>query len=84
MDITICPKCGIILKPKEENDLLFLECTVCGYKKEYTSWMEHTCTSCGYQKAIVVLNEIVLGDEDWVTIYRCVKCGNTDKEGFGT
>jgi DNA-directed RNA polymerase subunit M/transcription elongation factor TFIIS len=82
MNNTICPKCGIVLLPKEENDLVFLQCTVCGFKKEYTEWVEHICQNCNHLKAIVVYHAMVMGDEGTTTIYKCISCGTTDKEGF--
>jgi len=80
MDNTICPKCGIILSPKEENELVFLDCTVCGYRKEYMDWVEHTCVECKHGKAIVL--SMVMNEEDTTTMYKCISCGMIEKEGF--
>ncbi len=82
MNNPICPNCGIVLLPKEEGPLVFVECSACRYRKEYKDWVEQLCPKCGHYKAIVILNQMVLGDEDWVTIYKCINCGYSYKEGF--
>ena len=82
MDNTICPKCGIALHPKAEGDSVIIECSICGFTKEYGNWVMHPCPSCSFPKAIIVLNQNALGDEDWVTILKCLGCGATYKEGF--
>ncbi len=79
---TICPKCGIILLPKEVGDLVFIECSICRFKREYKDWAEHTCQECGHNKAIIVVDIMVRGDEGMTTIFRCLHCGATEKEGY--
>ncbi len=79
---SFCPKCRILIFPKVENEEIFIECTNCGFRKRFDDWTEHDCTNCNYNKAIVILHEMVRGDEGTTTMYRCLKCGATDKEGW--
>ncbi len=82
MDITMCPKCGIILAPKEEGELVFLECGVCGFRKEYKDRVEYLCPVCKHSKAIILYSAMTRGDEDATTLYKCINCGATNKEGY--
>jgi DNA-directed RNA polymerase subunit M/transcription elongation factor TFIIS len=79
----ICRKCRIILLPKEEGEKVVVECTNCGFKKDFDGWAEHLCTECSHTKSIVVFHEMVKGDEGTTTVYRCINCGHTEKEGWG-
>jgi DNA-directed RNA polymerase subunit M/transcription elongation factor TFIIS len=82
MESTMCPKCGIVLSPKEENEIVSLHCGVCGFNKEYKDWVEHLCTKCSHGKAIVIYHAMSPDDTD-TTIYKCISCGTTDKEELG-
>lgn len=77
-----CKKCMILLHPKDENNEIFLECTNCGFKEAFTDWVEHTCNSCNHDKATILYHEMIKGDEGTTTMYRCIKCGATDKDGY--
>jgi DNA-directed RNA polymerase subunit M/transcription elongation factor TFIIS len=68
--------------PKEEADGVFLECKNCGFRKPFDGWTEHDCSVCSHKKAIVILHEMVRGDEGTTTMYRCLNCGTVDKEGW--
>jgi DNA-directed RNA polymerase subunit M/transcription elongation factor TFIIS len=68
--------------PKAEDNGVFLECKRCGYKRQFDNWIEHTCSSCNYDKSIVILDQMVRGDEGMTTIFKCLNCGNIDKEGY--
>lgn len=78
----ICPKCKIIIKPTEENSTLYAKCGNCGYKKEFTDWVPHACGKCGYDKAVIVYYASTRGDEETTTLYRCIRCGATSREGW--
>jgi DNA-directed RNA polymerase subunit M/transcription elongation factor TFIIS len=77
-----CPKCRILLSPKEENGDLIIKCSNCGYTKNFTDWIEHICPKCNYDKAVVVYHAMERGDEGTTTMFRCIKCGAVDKEGY--
>ncbi len=79
---SFCPKCRIMIAPKEVEDEVVLECSNCGFRKVLTHWSEHECPSCHHNKAVVVFHEMVKGDEGTTTIYRCINCGTTSKEGW--
>lgn len=68
--------------PKEGNELVFIECSVCGFKKEYKDWVERTCQKCGHNKAMIVADLMVRGDEGMTTIFKCLNCGMREKEGY--
>lgn len=78
----VCPHCKITISPKEEGDKVFIECTNCGYRREVLDWVEHTCSKCKCEKAIVVYHATTIADESTTTLYKCVRCGNTEREGF--
>lgn len=75
-----CPKCMILLTPKLEGDNVIVQCSNCGYKKDFKQWVEHTCSKCGFDKCIIVYHAKIKGDEDTLTIYKCIKCGATERE----
>lgn len=77
-----CPNCRIMIMPKEVDDQVILECSNCGFKKVITDWTEHECPVCNHNKAVVILHEMVRGDEGTTTIYRCINCGAVSKEGW--
>lgn len=77
-----CPKCRVGMRPKEEeNGEVFLVCAICGYKRKLESTTEHECQKCGYNKAIITDVGVIIGDEQPVTLYRCIKCGKVEREG---
>ncbi len=78
----VCPKCKVILAPREDNENVFLDCNVCGYSREFRNWVPHECPKCKCEKAIVLRHVQMIGDEDTTTLFRCIRCGATDKEGF--
>ena len=78
----LCPKCKVVLLPKEDNDKVFLVCGNCGYTKEEKNITEHKCSVCGCNKSIEDFYGITKGDEDPLTFYICVRCGNTDRHGW--
>lgn len=71
-----------MISPKEESDGVYMVCRTCGYRKQFTNWIEHECSKCHHDKAIVVLDQMVRGDEGMTTILKCINCGNVDKEGY--
>jgi DNA-directed RNA polymerase subunit M/transcription elongation factor TFIIS len=77
----ICPKCNIGMRLTEQDDRVYLMCGVCGYKREMENITEHACQKCGYNKAIMTYIGVVIGDEQPVTLYRCVKCQHVEREG---
>ena len=77
-----CPNCKIMIFPKEEGNEVYIECQRCGYRKQFDNWIEHECSKCHHDKAIVVLDQMVRGDEGMTTILKCLNCGNVDKEGY--
>ncbi len=77
----ICPKCNVGMRVKEENDDVFLVCGVCGYQRKMENITERTCAACGCNKAIMTYIGVVIGDEQPVTLYRCVRCGKVEREG---
>jgi DNA-directed RNA polymerase subunit M/transcription elongation factor TFIIS len=83
MAIDICPKCGTRVQPREEaKGEVFTECKACGFRAEFKDWVEHICPKCEHNKAIVLYHAMTIGDEDTTTIFKCLNCGETDKEGF--
>lgn len=41
----------------------------------------HTCSKCGYNKAEVIDLGVWYTDEDSVVMFKCGKCGYTEKRG---
>ena len=78
----VCPKCEIGLTPKEEDQKYFVVCPVCGYRREITEVTEHTCSACGNEKATLLYFGIIVGDEAALCMYKCLKCGHVDREGY--
>ena len=78
----VCPKCNLGLKPVEENDIVFLKCSICGYKRELQGVAEHVCVKCGYGKATMTYIGVIRGDEEPVTLLKCLKCGNVERFGY--
>ncbi len=78
----ICPKCNIGLVSKDEEGKPMLVCNICGYKREITNYTEHTCSACGYDKATIEYFGIIVGDEAALTMYKCLKCGKVEREGY--
>ncbi|MFH1668909.1 MAG: hypothetical protein ABIA62_03200 [Candidatus Woesearchaeota archaeon] len=40
----------------------------------------HTCSKCGHDKAELIEQGVWYTDEDHVVLYRCGKCGSTERE----
>ncbi len=80
--IKMCAKCGIELRPKEDKEKVFVECSICGYREEVLEWIEAECPSCEYNKALVLLHEMVRGDEGTTTMYKCLRCNAVWKDGY--
>ena len=77
-----CPKCMVGMRPKEdESGEVFLVCAICGYKRKLENVTERVCTECGYGKATMNYIGVIIGDEQPVTLYRCLKCGHVEREG---
>jgi DNA-directed RNA polymerase subunit M/transcription elongation factor TFIIS len=77
-----CHKCRIVLQPKEENDEVILECKNCGHREKFGDWVVHTCARCHHERAIVLYHAMTRGDEGTTTIYKCLNCGEADKDGY--
>lgn len=82
MDEFNCYKCGVRMRLEEADGKVLLRCSVCGAVREFSNYVEHRCPDCGYDKALVLWHATTIGDEDTTTIYRCIKCGGTSREGF--
>ncbi len=41
---------------------------------------KHTCSKCGYDKAEIIELGVWYTDEDHNVLYRCGRCGHTEKE----
>ena len=80
---SICPKCETGLVNREEDGKPMLVCGVCGYKREVTVVTERACAACGYNKATVEFYGVIYGDEAPLVLYKCVKCGAVEREGYG-
>lgn len=84
-----CQKCGNI--EKIEGNLYMRKVNLKNVdkmvilSKEYADnkyKTEHKCPHCGNNEAYVRNIPPRWGDEDQLTIYTCVKCGKSDREGF--
>jgi len=69
------------MKLTEEDNTIYLVCGVCGYKRKMENITERECRKCGYNKAIMTYIGIIIGDEQPLTLYKCVKCGHVEREG---
>ena len=77
-----CPKCHLVLNIKEEGDGVYYVCSNCGYRVPFPNWVHHDCRKCGCDKAELMFYGIVRGDEVPLTMYKCVRCGTVEREGF--
>ena len=77
-----CSACKVLLVYREEEDKLFLACPNCGFKKQYNSWTPRACQKCGCEKAIITFYGVIIGDEQPLTLYKCVRCGTVEREGI--
>lgn len=79
--LNICPKCGTNMLLEDENGTPMYACKACGYKTEILGLTEHECSSCGYNKSVMHYYGVIYGDEAPLVMYKCIKCGNVDREG---
>jgi DNA-directed RNA polymerase subunit M/transcription elongation factor TFIIS len=66
------------VKKKNEKEIVVLDEKYSEFKFKVT----HKCQHCGNDKAYVQYIPPRWGDEDELTIYTCIKCGKSEREGF--
>ena len=77
-----CSSCKMMLVYKELDGKVFLACPRCDFKKEFNNWTQHECQACGCDKAIITFYGVIYGDEQPLTMYKCIRCGTVEREGI--